>query len=147
MILSQTCSNAQDHELAKDRAEGNVCFMPGRSAFAESSEAAYAAQRLGLVTLALATERVLFIVFVVRLVLSLLRVKVCHRARHSTPKANNVTYTRFALIRDVESCPTARPRRTGTQSRSHTQGAQLLRRPLRMGKPALQACYSQAGAG
>jgi biotin carboxylase/biotin carboxyl carrier protein len=39
----------QDHELAKDRAEGNVCFMPGWSAFAESSEAAYAAQRLGLV--------------------------------------------------------------------------------------------------
>eukprot|EP00930_Biecheleria_cincta_P069966 TRINITY_DN57636_c0_g1_i1.p1 TRINITY_DN57636_c0_g1~~TRINITY_DN57636_c0_g1_i1.p1 ORF type:complete len:1314 (-),score=272.23 TRINITY_DN57636_c0_g1_i1:130-3711(-) len=39
----------QDHALHCHRANGQVCFMPGWSAFAESSEAAVAVQKLGLV--------------------------------------------------------------------------------------------------
>jgi len=44
--LDAACS--QDHSLAAERAKGDVVFMPGWSAFAESSEAAVAVQALGL---------------------------------------------------------------------------------------------------
>merc|ERR1719401_2225240 len=45
--LNWMCS--QDHRLNADRASRKVVFMPGWSAFAESSEAAVAVDKLGLV--------------------------------------------------------------------------------------------------
>lgn len=44
--LDRACS--QDHGLAAQRAKGDIVFMPGWSAFAESSEAARAVTALGL---------------------------------------------------------------------------------------------------
>ena len=45
--LASLCS--QDHSLAAQRTAGDVCFMPGWSAFAESADAAHACTKLGLV--------------------------------------------------------------------------------------------------
>jgi len=45
--LAAAC--AQDHLLNKDKVAGQVCFMPGWSAFAESAETAVAVTEMGLV--------------------------------------------------------------------------------------------------